>query len=183
MEINNIPSSIDAIITKNPISFTPFKMDYSIMTIGYFQVMSYGNDSGVKFFVHVKKQGYNSFSVLRIQGCRRFISQNDLRFHDDSPGKHSSGFFSAGAFKRFLFQYVSDLNRADDRIEILNFPNTPFVRTGIKKRQFDVIFNRQRVNKCRHFSIAPIYLYVTDLSASQKAYIHRHNFYQAAQLY
>ena len=65
---NNIPSSIDAIIAKNPILFTPFKMDYSIMTIGYFQIMSYSNNSGVKLFVHVKKQGYNSFPVLHIQG-------------------------------------------------------------------------------------------------------------------
>ena len=36
---NNIPNSIDAIIAKNPILFTPFKMDYSIMAIGYFQII------------------------------------------------------------------------------------------------------------------------------------------------
>ena len=100
---NNIPSSIDAIIAKNPILFTPFKMYYSIMTIGYFQIMSYSNDGGVKLFVHVKKQGNNSFSILHIQGRRRFISQNNLRLHDDSSGKYSSGLFSAGTFKRFLF--------------------------------------------------------------------------------
>lgn len=77
---NNIPSSIDAIIAKNPILFTPFKMDYSIMTICYVQIMSYSNDSGVKLFVHVKKQGYNSFSVFHIQGCRGCcqVSTNEI---------------------------------------------------------------------------------------------------------
>ena len=38
---------------------------YSIMTIGYFQIMRYSNDSGVKLFVHVKKQGYRIGFVLQ----------------------------------------------------------------------------------------------------------------------
>lgn len=74
MTIKNNPSSIDAIIAKNPILFTPFKLNHSIMTIGYFQIMSDSNNSSVKFFVHFKKQGYNSFSVLHIQRRRRLIS-------------------------------------------------------------------------------------------------------------
>lgn len=122
MTIKNIPSSIDAIIAKNPILFTPikfgicpastrtwaenfrprrecvrkssgaldgadavsnllltfpgwtFKMNHSIMEIGYFQIMSDSDNSSVKFFVHFKKQGYNSFSVLHIQRRRRLVS-------------------------------------------------------------------------------------------------------------
>ena len=56
MTIKNIPSSIDAIIAKNPILFPPFKLNHSIMEIGYFQIMSDSNNSSVKFFVHFKNQ-------------------------------------------------------------------------------------------------------------------------------
>jgi len=35
------------------------------MTIGYVQIMSYSNNSGVKLFVHVKKQGYMTNAQLR----------------------------------------------------------------------------------------------------------------------
>ena len=68
---NNIPSSIDAIIAKNPILFTPFKMNYSIMTISYFQIMSYSNNCSAKFFVHFEKQCYNSFFVFHRSEERR----------------------------------------------------------------------------------------------------------------
>ena len=64
---------MDATITKNPISLTPLKTNDSIMTIGYFQIMSYRNNGGVKFFVHSEKQGYDSFPVLHIQSGRRLI--------------------------------------------------------------------------------------------------------------
>ena len=37
--------------------------------------MSYCNNCSVKFLVHSKKQGYNSFSVLHIERCRRFMQK------------------------------------------------------------------------------------------------------------
>lgn len=55
MITKNIPSKNDAIIAKNPILFTPFNMNYSVMTIGYFQIMRYSNDCSIKFFVHSKQ--------------------------------------------------------------------------------------------------------------------------------
>lgn len=74
MITKNIPNSSDAVIAKNPILFTPFKMNYSVMTISHFQIMSYSNDCSIKFLVHSKQQCYNSFSVIHIQRGRRFIS-------------------------------------------------------------------------------------------------------------
>lgn len=53
--IKNIPINMEIIITKKLILFAPFKTNYSIMTVSYFQIMSYSNNGSVKFFVHFKK--------------------------------------------------------------------------------------------------------------------------------